>query len=162
MAPVPPPPGATVVVVHTYEARRVVVSDGLGVPKSLQYRVCLDDLILQGPLAQRETHTHKVGSCLGIQGFQMTYLCPGKHSSSKGMETNNLNYRSINGDSIKFVTKTWEKKNSHSWSRNLALDNTEISAISDNPPLFLLQLGFWFFFCFSASPPQETGTYSRT
>lgn len=40
----------------------------------------------------------------------MTYLCPGKHSSSKGMETNNLNYRSINGDSIKFVTKTLEKK----------------------------------------------------
>lgn len=56
MAPVPPPPGATVVV-HTYKARRVVVSDGLGIPKSLQYGVCLDDLILQGPLAQRERHT---------------------------------------------------------------------------------------------------------
>lgn len=55
MAPVPPTLGAPVVAAHTYKARGIVVSDGLGVPKSLQHRVCLDDLILQGPLTQRET-----------------------------------------------------------------------------------------------------------
>lgn len=51
----PSPQGATIVAAHTYKARGVVVPDGLGVPESLQHRVCLDDLILQGPLTQRET-----------------------------------------------------------------------------------------------------------
>lgn len=53
--PVPPPPGPTVAAAHTYKARGVVVPGGLGVPESLQYGVGLDDLILQGPLPQRET-----------------------------------------------------------------------------------------------------------
>ena len=34
----------------TYKSRGVIVSDGFGIPKSLQSRVGLDDLILQGPL----------------------------------------------------------------------------------------------------------------
>ena len=34
----------------TYEARRVVVADGLGVSKRLHGRVGLDDLVLQGAL----------------------------------------------------------------------------------------------------------------
>lgn len=56
MTPIPPSPqGVTVVAAHTYKARGIVVPDGLGVPESLQHRVCLDDLILQGPLTQRET-----------------------------------------------------------------------------------------------------------
>lgn len=64
--PVLPPPGLTVAAAHTYKARGVVVPDGLGVPESLQHRVCLDDLILQGPLTQRET-----------QGVVASQLLPG-------------------------------------------------------------------------------------
>ena len=53
--PIPPPPGPTTATAHTYKARGVVVPGGLGISESLQHRVCLDDLILQGPLPQTET-----------------------------------------------------------------------------------------------------------
>lgn len=36
--------------VFTHKSGRVVVPDGLGIPKGLQSRIGLDDLILQGTL----------------------------------------------------------------------------------------------------------------
>ena len=37
----------------TYESGGVVVTSGLGISVSLQYRVCLDDLVLQGAALYR-------------------------------------------------------------------------------------------------------------
>lgn len=71
--PVPPPPGPTVAAAHTYKSRGVVVPGGLGIPESLQHRVCLYDLILQGPLpGEKHQVGWPVGHCVGTQGFPVT------------------------------------------------------------------------------------------
>lgn len=101
--PVLPPPGPAVATAHTYKARGIVVPGGLGVPKSLQHRVCLDDLILQGPLTQRET-----------QGVVASQLLPGDPGVSN---VSGLCARSQEGNSLREAGKselegTWEEGHS--------------------------------------------------
>ena len=45
---------------ETYKSGGVVISDGLGITKSLQGRVTLDDLILQGALESNVKYNVKL------------------------------------------------------------------------------------------------------
>jgi hypothetical protein len=56
----------------TYKSRGVIVPDGFGIPKSLQSRVSLDDLILQGPLRVKIDITLIL--IHGINTYCCTYL----------------------------------------------------------------------------------------